>query len=43
MVDFQQACIFETIKWVESFVIELNLCPFAKQEMDKGYPVTIAG
>ena len=26
--------IQQTIKWIQSFVIELNLCPFAKHEMD---------
>ena len=26
----------QTTHWIESFVIKLNLCPFAKREMDKG-------
>ena len=27
--------IQQTIQWINSFVIELNLCPFAKREMEK--------
>lgn len=27
--------IHQTEHWIRSFIIELNLCPFAKQEMDK--------
>lgn len=30
-----ELCIKKTRKWIESFVIALNLCPFAKREMDK--------
>ena len=26
----------QTARWVREFVIKLNLCPFAKREMDKG-------
>lgn len=29
-------CVQQTIQWVREFVIKLNLCPFAKREMDKG-------
>lgn len=28
--------IQQTIQWIESIVISLNLCPFAKREMDNG-------
>ncbi len=28
--------IQQTMQWVQSFVIHLNLCPFAKREMDRG-------
>lgn len=28
--------IEKTIHWIQSFVIKLNLCPFAKREMDQG-------
>ncbi len=28
--------IQQTVQWIQSFVIHLNLCPFAKREMDKG-------
>jgi hypothetical protein len=30
-----ELCIKKTVQWIKSFVIELNLCPFAKREMDK--------
>lgn len=30
-----QLCIKQTLQWVQSFVIELNLCPFAKREIEK--------
>ena len=32
----EQVCIEETKKWITSFVIKLNLCPFAKHVMDNG-------
>lgn len=25
----------QTLKWVNSFIVELNICPFAKREIDK--------
>jgi uncharacterized protein len=28
-------CIQKTRQWIQSFVITLNLCPFAKREIDK--------
>lgn len=28
-------CIQKTRQWVQSFVIALNICPFAKRELDK--------
>ncbi len=28
--------IQQTMQWIHSFVIHLNLCPFAKREMDRG-------
>lgn len=31
-----QLCIEQTKQWISSFVIALNLCPFAKYVMDKG-------
>jgi len=36
MIESKDLCVKETIKWVRDFVIKLNLCPFAKHEMDKG-------
>lgn len=30
-----EACIQETREWIRQFVIQLNLCPFAKREMDR--------
>ena len=32
----ESSVIQQTRTWVESFVIGLNLCPFAKRELDKG-------
>ena len=29
-------CVQQTVQWVREFVIKLNLCPFAKREMDNG-------
>ena len=31
-----ELCVEQTARWVREFVIKLNLCPFAKREMDKG-------
>ena len=31
-----QLAIEQTTHWIRSFVIELNLCPFARREMEKG-------
>lgn len=31
-----EQCVEQTAAWIRSFVIQLNLCPFAKREMDKG-------
>lgn len=36
MIQSGELCVQQTIQWVETFVIKLNLCPFAKREMDKG-------
>ena len=36
MTEIEQLCIEQTRKWIRSFVIRYNLCPFAKREMDKG-------
>lgn len=35
MIKSSQSCIEQTKHWIESFVISLNLCPFAKYVMDK--------
>ncbi len=32
----EQQCIQETKQWILEFIIALNLCPFAKREMDRG-------
>lgn len=32
----EQLVIQQTTQWIQSFVIQFNLCPFAKREMDKG-------
>lgn len=36
MSDKQSKMIQETQRWIESFVIALNLCPFAQREMTRG-------
>ena len=36
MIETEPLCVKQTVKWVREFVIKLNLCPFAKREMDKG-------
>ncbi len=36
MIQSGNLCVPQTIQWVREFVIKLNLCPFAKREMDKG-------
>ena len=36
MIESEPDCVQQTVKWVREFVIKLNLCPFAKREMDKG-------
>ena len=42
MIQSDELCIQQTIQWVREFVIKLNLCPFAKHEMDKGSVRVIA-
>lgn len=36
MIDSNELCVQHTVRWVREFVIALNLCPFAKREMDRG-------
>ena len=36
MTQNQQSCVEETEAWIQSFVIGLNLCPFAKHVFDNG-------
>ena len=36
MIQSDELCVQQTAQWVREFVIKLNLCPFAKREMDKG-------
>ncbi len=36
MIQSGGLCVQQTIQWLREFVIKLNLCPFAKREMDKG-------
>ena len=36
MIESEDFYVKHTIQWVYDFVIKLNLCPFAKHEMDKG-------
>ena len=31
----KQLCVQQTLQWIQSFVIKLNLCPFAKREIEK--------
>ena len=34
MIQSDMLCVKQTIQWIQDFVIQLNLCPFAKYEMD---------
>jgi uncharacterized protein len=36
MTHTEQVYIQQTQQWIQSFIISLNLCPFAQREMDKG-------
>jgi len=36
VIKSEQWCVEQTLNWVREFVIKLNICPFAKREMDKG-------
>lgn len=36
MTELDNVLIQQTLQWVKTFVIELNLCPFAKREIDRG-------
>ena len=36
MLDSDEFIIQQTTDWIRSFIIKLNICPFAKREMDKG-------
>ena len=36
MIQSDVLCVKQTMQWIQDFVIQLNLCPFAKYEMDKG-------
>ena len=36
MIDHESLSQLKTVRWVREFVIKLNICPFAKYEMDKG-------
>lgn len=36
MIESSDMYVKQTIQWIQTVVIQLNLCPFAKQEMDKG-------
>lgn len=36
MTQTEHVCIQQTQQWIQSFIITLNLCPFARREMDKG-------
>lgn len=36
MSQSETLCVQQTLQWVREFVIKLNLCPFAKREVDKG-------
>lgn len=35
MIFSDELCVQQTAQWVREFVIKLNLCPFAKREMDR--------
>lgn len=36
MIQSEELCVKQSVQWIWQFVIKLNLCPFAKREMDKG-------
>lgn len=36
MQDSDELIIQQTTNWIRSFIIKLNICPFAKRELDRG-------